>query len=69
VQPSKKFVLEMDYQHGTMMAFTPQCAEKYVVELSKRSSTINKRIMLTFRQQMVPDWAKIGKTPSFGAVN
>jgi len=24
--PSKKFVLEIDYQHGTLMAFSPPCA-------------------------------------------
>jgi len=56
-------------KHGTLIVFNHTCKNKYEIEFPKKSNKIARRMELVFTQKMLTDFAKIGKTPSFGGIN
>jgi hypothetical protein len=48
------------------MAFSPNCQGKFAFEFMKKPHIVHSRIVLTYRRHNFADFAKIGKTPSFG---
>lgn len=68
-QQSNQSFCDIELQHGTCIMFSGNCHQKFAIEVLKKPEASLRRLLLIFRQYEITDFAKVGKTPSFGGIN